>query len=226
MVQKSKSKARAFTIESDDDKDTPEDSWPKALQLRNGTLTQQTDLIRAVCREAIRIVEKTLVTQHAWPELHKGAHYKREVLLEAVKVLRANNTEDDKGEQDTKYKALNARLSNDEKFVRFIGKWVCNLLLTCQLDALMIYLIQVIDRLSHHRGQIRSIASDQIAIFQLGVGDGCSQRVRALIENDIYVYPGHWAVDKDGKVCSLYFLFDTWFDSSLRACLDGQKLCY
>ena len=108
MVQKSKSKARAFTIKSDDNKDTPEDSWPKALQLRNGTLTQQTDLIHAVCHEAIRIVEKTLVTQHAWPELHKGAHYKREVLLEVVKVLRANNTEDDKGEQDTKYKALNA----------------------------------------------------------------------------------------------------------------------
>ncbi|KAF8803276.1 hypothetical protein BYT27DRAFT_7110256, partial [Phlegmacium glaucopus] len=55
------------------------------------------------------------------------------------------------------------------------------------------------DRLSHHRGQIRSVASDQIAIFQLGIGDGCSQRVHALIENDVYVYPGHWAVDKDSK---------------------------
>jgi len=28
-----------------------------------------------------------------------------------------------------------------------------------------------------------------------------------LIENDVYVYPGHWAVDKDGKVCSFCFLF-------------------
>ena len=50
------------------------------------------------------------------------------------------------------------------------------------------------------------MASDQIAIFQLGVGDGCSQRVHALIENDVYVYPGHWAVDKDDKVCSLFFV--------------------
>jgi hypothetical protein len=49
-----------------------------------------------------------LVTQHAWPELHKGAHYKREVLLEAVKVLHAKNTEDDEGKQDAQYKALNA----------------------------------------------------------------------------------------------------------------------
>jgi hypothetical protein len=41
-------------------------------------------------------------------------------------------------------------------------------------------------------------------MFQLGVGDGCAQRVQALMENDVYVYPGHWANDKDGKV---YFLF-------------------
>ena len=75
MVQKSK--AGAVKIEhDDDDKPVPEDIWPKALRLRNGALTQQTDLIRAVCREAIRIVENTLVTQHAWPELHKSAHYK------------------------------------------------------------------------------------------------------------------------------------------------------
>ena len=108
----------------DDDKTLPEDNWPKALQLRTGALTQQTDLIRVVCREAIRIIEKTLVTEHAWPELHKGTLYKRQVLLEAVKQLRAKNTEDDEGKQDTLYKALNSRLSNDEKFIRYIGKWV------------------------------------------------------------------------------------------------------
>ena len=134
-------KESALTIESDDDKTMPEDSWPKALQLRNGTLKQQTDLIRAVCCEAIHIVEKTLVTQHAWLELHKGAQYKWEVLLEAVKVLHANNMEDDEGKQDIKYKALNARLANDEKFVRWIGKWVCNLPVTSRLDALMTCLI-------------------------------------------------------------------------------------
>ena len=52
---------------------------------------------------------------------------------------------------------------------------------------------------------MRSAASDQIAIFQLGIGDGCSQRVQALNENDVYVYPGHWAADKDGKVCFFFF---------------------
>ena len=94
-----------------------------------------------VCREAICIVEKTLVVTHTWPELHKGAHYKQEVLLEVVKVLHANNTEDDEGKQDIKYKALNARLANDEKFVRCIGKWVCNSPVTSRLDALTTCLI-------------------------------------------------------------------------------------
>jgi len=129
MVQKSKSKSKpgAVAIESDDgDKTVPEDNWPKVLRLRTGALTQQTDLIRVVCREAIRIVEKTLVTEHAWPELHKGTLYKRQVLLEAVKLLRAKNVEDDEGKQDAQYKALNSRLSNDETFVRYIGKWVCD----------------------------------------------------------------------------------------------------
>ena len=66
--------------------------------------------------------------EHAWPELHKGTLYKRQVLLEAVKLLHAKNTEDDEGarKQDAQYKALNRRLSNDEKFVRYIGKWVCD----------------------------------------------------------------------------------------------------
>jgi hypothetical protein len=50
------------------------------------------------------------------------------------------------------------------------------------------------------------VASDQIAIFQLGIGDECSQRVHPLIENDVYVYPGNWAVDKDDKVCSFFML--------------------
>ena len=125
MVQNSNSKAGTAMITSDDDDKTlPEDNWPKALQLRTGALTQQTDLIRVVCHEAIRIIEKTLVTEHAWPELHKGTLYKQQVLLEAVKQLRAKNTKDDEGKQDTLYKALNSRLSNDEKFIRYIGKWV------------------------------------------------------------------------------------------------------
>ena len=65
--------------------------------------------------------------------------------------------------------------------------------------------LQVVDRLSHHCGELKKATAEQIAIFQLGVGDGCIERVRALMENDVYVYPGQWANDKDGKVT--FFLF-------------------
>jgi hypothetical protein len=135
MDKKMKSKGHAtVTIESDEDDDQtiPKDSWPTGLQLINGALTQQTDLICVVCREGIRIIEKTLVVNDAWPELHKGAHYKREVLLEAVKVLCAKNTNDNEGKQDAQYKALNVRLLNDKKFVRYIGKWVGYSLVTSE----------------------------------------------------------------------------------------------
>ncbi|KIM47377.1 hypothetical protein M413DRAFT_22059 [Hebeloma cylindrosporum] len=158
-----KQSSNVKSVESDDNTAVSEDAWPKAMRLRPGGLTHQTDLIRAVCHDAIRIVEKTLVTQHAWPELHQGTTYKRQVLLDAIKSLRAKDTGEDQKEKE-----------------QYIGKWV-------------------VDRLSHHRGQMRSAASDHIAIFQLGIGDVCCQRVQALIENDVYVYPGQWATDKEGK---------------------------
>ena len=82
---------------SDKDKTPPEDAW--AMRLRPGPLTQQPDLIRAACRDAIRIVENALVTQHAWPQLHQGALYKRQVLSDAVKSLRAKDTGNDQGRQ-------------------------------------------------------------------------------------------------------------------------------
>ena len=94
------------------------------MRLKSGALTQQPDLIRSVCRDAIRIVEKTLVTQHAWPELHRGAQYKRQVLLDAVKSLQEKNTGDDEGKQEELYRTFQNRISRDEQFVRHIGKWV------------------------------------------------------------------------------------------------------
>lgn len=41
---------------------------------------------------------------------------------------------------------------------------------------------------------------DHIAIFQLGVGDVCIERVQALLEHDLYIYPGKWGTNDKGKV--------------------------
>ena len=44
-----------------------------------------------------------------------------------------------------------------------------------------------------------SVASDHIALFQLGINDRCKEWVKALMENDMYVYPGEWGVTDKGK---------------------------
>ena len=103
----------------------PEDEWPNVARLASGGLMQQSNVIREICRDAIKIVEVTLVTEQAWPELHKGTHYKRQVLLDAVNALRLKIKNDNDQKQDKQYKALRDRISKDEKFVRSIGKWVC-----------------------------------------------------------------------------------------------------
>ena len=61
------------------------------------------------------------------------------------------------------------------------------------------FYIQVIDRLASIRGPARLRGLDHIAIFQLGVGDLCVNRVQALAANGTYIFPGKWGVDKDGK---------------------------
>ena len=114
-------------VDSDEDKTVPEDTWPKEMRLRTGALTQQPDLIRSVSSDATRIVEIALVTQHTWPELHRGAPYKRQVLLDAVQSLRENNTGDDEGNHEKLYRELKTRISRDEKFVRYIGNWACDI---------------------------------------------------------------------------------------------------
>ena len=111
-------------VESNEDKTIPEDTWPKAMCLKSGALMQQPDLICSVCRDTIRIVEKTLVTQHAWPELHRGVQYKCQVLLDAVKSLKEKNTGDNEGKQEELYRTFQNQILRDEQFVRHIGKWV------------------------------------------------------------------------------------------------------
>lgn len=52
------------------------------------------------------------------------------------------------------------------------------------------------DRLSITRSPARTAALSHIACFELGVGEMCQQRVTALIENDLYIYPGIWKIQE------------------------------
>ena len=119
---KSRSQPKLQSVQADDDAEITEDNWPSVARLRVGGLSQQGRVIREVCRDAIRIVEVSLVTVHAWPELHQGTLYKRHVLLEAVNTLRAKNQNE--GQQDSDYEVVRTRILKDERFIRTIGKWV------------------------------------------------------------------------------------------------------
>ena len=82
----------------------------------HGALWVQNIYLGTICCDAIKIVEKTLATEHAWPELHQAAAYKRQVLLDAVKLLIG---------KDKQYKDVQKRITRDDNFVKVIGKWVC-----------------------------------------------------------------------------------------------------
>ena len=81
----------------------------------HGALHVQNVYLHTVCHDAINIIEKTLVTEHAWPELHWAAAYKWQVLLDAVKPLIG---------KDKQYKDVQKHITRDDDFVKVIGKWV------------------------------------------------------------------------------------------------------
>ena len=120
---RSQSKLHHVQVESTS-AETTEEQWPAVARLILGGLSVQGRVIREICRDAIRIVEVTLVTVDAWPELHQGTLYKRQVLLEAVNALQAKNEDDNERHQDSNYDMVRNRILEDEKFIRIIGKWV------------------------------------------------------------------------------------------------------
>ncbi|KAF4615839.1 hypothetical protein D9613_012379 [Agrocybe pediades] len=155
----------AVPIDSDSETPAAEDQWPLSARLSRCAFLQQSRFLQGACREDVQIVERTLVVKEAWPELHRAREYRREVLLEVVNRL---------VEQKKGYADLRRRIVQDDDFVKVIGKWV-------------------IVRLPHHRAIKCSAASNNIALFQLGAGSQCKDRVEALMDSDIHVYPGEWA---------------------------------
>ncbi|PPQ86667.1 hypothetical protein CVT26_012967, partial [Gymnopilus dilepis] len=66
---------RIFTVKIENNTENnakPAKSWPDHACLKpEGQLSVQSDPSHALCHRATKVVEKTLVIQHAWPELHQ-----------------------------------------------------------------------------------------------------------------------------------------------------------
>ena len=84
-----------------------------------GGLRDQGILIRSLCRDAIQILELTLVTEEAWPELHRAAEYRVEVFTQAARALQTT---------DVCYRELRKRINTDEEYAYTMGLWVSFLL--------------------------------------------------------------------------------------------------
>ena len=59
--------------------------------------------------------------------------------------------------------------------------------------------MQVTDRLSVIRGPVKSHALVEIAAYELGKGDKCVERVEALFDRLVFIFPGSWTIDNKTK---------------------------
>ncbi len=166
-------------------------NWPEYTDIVAGGLRDQGILIRSLCRDVVQILELTLVTKEAWPELHRAAEYRVEVFTQAARALQAT---------DIRYRELRKRINKDEDYAYTIGLWVSvSSYISFHMDAIE-YVEQVADRLPLARGPARAHALNEIAVFQLGIGSECIARVKALFADKTYVYPGQWGTNAKGEV--------------------------
>ncbi|PPQ77053.1 hypothetical protein CVT24_009601 [Panaeolus cyanescens] len=164
--------------DGDDDPDdttavfVPDADWPEETRIRPGKLAHQNAFIVNLVHQAIESVEEDLVLKDAWVELHKTNEYRFNVVMRSI---------DDLADEDPAYQVIRRRVALDERYVKTLGHWFMN-------------------RLALRRNAMRFQASaDSIQIFRLGKGPGCADRVKALLLNEGYVFPGSWGKDDDGK---------------------------
>ena len=55
------------------------------------------------------------------------------------------------------------------------------------------------DRLSVIRVPVKTHALVEIAAYELGKGDKCVERVEALFDRSVFIFPGSWTVDTQTK---------------------------
>jgi hypothetical protein len=55
------------------------------------------------------------------------------------------------------------------------------------------YFFKMVSRLATLRSPVKMSAGTEIAGFMLGKGSRCVERVKALKEKDLYIFPGDWA---------------------------------
>jgi hypothetical protein len=145
-------------------------------------LQGQDPLISRLIREGMEVVMKHALTTHAWPDVDSGAAFRSDILQQITKAHRTS---------DPRVVDVIERIKVDTDFAKELGVAV-GLVFTFFLQLIPL-LFQMVSRLATLRSPVKMSAGTEIAGFMLGKGSRCVERVKALKEKDLYIFPGDWA---------------------------------
>ncbi|KIM34909.1 hypothetical protein M413DRAFT_32927 [Hebeloma cylindrosporum] len=171
-IAKEASISRASKNRGTNGKDTASKSWPAHARIipnpsGNGDmrLQEQDPLISRLIRDGMEVVTKHALFTHAWPDVDSGAAFRSDILQRVTKSRRAS---------DPNVVDVIERVKVDAEFAKELS-------------------VAMVSRLPILRSPIKMSASTEIAGFMLGKGSRCVERVKALKEKDLYIFPGDWA---------------------------------
>ncbi|KIJ90601.1 hypothetical protein K443DRAFT_15078, partial [Laccaria amethystina LaAM-08-1] len=129
-------------------------------------LLDQHYIIQKVLHDAIENVTRECLLNNAWPEQKANSKlaFRVDVLLQAVKGNIKAHPE---------LRDLKKRIQDDAPFTRSLSRVFMN-------------------RLSTLRGPAKSMATSEIASYELGKSGKCEARVGVLFKFHQYIFPGTW----------------------------------
>jgi hypothetical protein len=79
------------------------------------------------------------------------------------------------------------------------------------------------DRLSGIRNPVMTAATTEIAVFELGTGTKCMDRVAILFDHNAFIFPGFWDIDgRTGKMVRDYVYTQPSFLTLSMLALESQ----
>lgn len=133
-----------------------------------------------------------MISEDTLPETGQPEKFGFSMAGEAIRICTDMKPSDD-------YVEAYRHAKRDMKFVHKTGELVR---LFDSVNTQLTGFHKAVDRLAHYRSEMRAAAMTHVAVYQLGVGTVCEQRVAALLKDNLFVYEGHWASGQT-EVCFL-----------------------
>ena len=173
--------------------------WPQHASLvlpsagKSILLNNQHVYVAHVVRCAIAMLTEETLLIDAFLDVDKKINYHRRLLIETAHKLMS---------EIPLIEDIYDRLKEDINFCDALGRLVRsnNLFHTITDPDIMVDdFLQVTDRLSVIRGPVKTHALIEVAAYELGKGDKCIERVEALFDRLVFIFPGSWTIDTKTK---------------------------